>query len=149
MSFQPVVQSLIFVSDHAGFELKFILRQEAERLGLSVHDLGTHSTESVDYPDFAHKGVEAILSGQAEAGIFICGTGIGISMAANRHPGIRAAVCNDGPTAARMTRLHNNANVLCLGERLITPAVAIDTFHAFLITPFEGGRHTSRVAKLG
>ncbi|MFN7709987.1 MAG: ribose 5-phosphate isomerase B [Holosporales bacterium] len=147
MSQRSVFTSLVFVSDHAGFALKNVLRGEAEAMGLQVHDLGTHSADAVDYPDVAKTGMEALISGQAEAGVFICGSGIGISMAANRHPAIRAAVCNDGPTAARMTRQHNNANVLCLGERLITPAVAIDTLKAFLSTPFEGGRHALRIAK--
>jgi len=112
-----------------------------------VLDLGTHSGASVDYPDFGHALAQAIAAGRAQKGLLVCGTGIGISIAANRHAGVRAAVCHDA-TSARLTRLHNDANVLALGARLIGPETARECLRVFLATPFEGGRHAGRVAKL-
>jgi ribose 5-phosphate isomerase B len=134
--------------DHAGVELKAILAAELARLGHEVLDLGTHGSESVDYPDFGRTLAEAILDGRAERGVVICGTGIGISIAANRHPGVRAALCHD-ETSARLAREHNDANVLALGARLIGSEVAKDCLKAFLQTRFASGRHAPRVAKLG
>ncbi len=110
-------------------------------------DLGTGSTESVDYPDFGYAVAAAIADGTAARGLVICGTGIGISIAANRHPAVRAAVCMD-PVAAKLARQHNDANVLALGARLIGEVMAEETVRAFLATAFEGGRHARRVDKL-
>lgn len=142
-------KSLAFASDHAGFALKEMLKKEAEILGVKGIDVGTFSEESSDYPDFATLGAKEILEGRAEGGVFVCGTGIGISMAANRHQGIRAALCNAGTTSARLAREHNNANVLCLGARLIGDEVAKDVLRIFLITPFKADeRHKRRLLKL-
>ncbi|MFT8244433.1 ribose 5-phosphate isomerase B [Roseomonas sp. BN140053] len=134
-------------SDHAGVELKATLLRVLTELGHPTEDCGTHGPESVDYPDFANRVAERVLDGRARFGVLVCGTGIGISIAANRHSGIRCAVVADS-TGARLTRAHNDANVLALGARLTGPEVAIDALHAFLSTPYEGGRHERRVAKL-
>jgi len=139
---------IAFAADHAGFELKSQLKTVVAELGLAALDLGTEGPDSVDYPDFAERLVQAIRDGRATRGVLVCGTGIGISIAANRHPWIRAAVCTS-VSAARLTRQHNDANVLALGARLVGPQVARDCLEAFLTTPFEGGRHARRVAKLG
>jgi len=138
---------VIVGSDHAGFELKEKVKKTLERLGVRVEDVGTHSTESVDYPDFAHRVAEAVEKGRSERGILVCGTGIGVSIAANRHPGVRAAVAYDAETA-RLSREHNDANVLCLGGRTIEPALADRIVEIWLRTPFAGGRHARRVAKI-
>ena len=141
------LKPVLLASDHAGFQLK---RQVAEHLSaqqIQFLDLGTHSEASVDYPDFAQRMVDALVSGQGDRGILICGTGIGISIAANRHPQVRAAVCHD-VTSARLTRQHNDANILALGARLIGDAAALDCVDVFLATPFEGGRHARRVDKM-
>jgi len=135
-------------SDHAGYELKQRLAQVLQRQGHDVLDLGTHGTQSVDYPDFAGAVAGAVAGGRAERGLLVCGTGIGMSIRANREPGVRAAKCND-PLEARMARAHNDANVLCLGARVLDPSVAEELLSLFLSTPFEGGRHATRVAKLG
>jgi len=134
-------------SDHAGFDLKQRLARNLERQGHQVLDLGTHGTESVDYPDFAGAVAGAVRDGQAERGLLVCGTGIGMSIRANREPGVRAAKCND-PFEARMARAHNDANVLCLGARVVDASVAEELVALFLATPFEGGRHALRIAKL-
>ena len=139
---------IAIASDHAGFDLKAIVAEELAGMGYEVLDLGTDGPSSVDYPDFGAALAEVIQSGGAERGILICGTGIGISMAANRHPGVRAAVCWD-QTSARLTREHNDANVLALGARLLGVEVAKDCVRTFLSTDFAGGRHARRVAKLG
>lgn len=139
---------IAIASDHAGYGLKSTLVKELAGMGYAVLDLGTHNRDSVDYPDFGEALANAILDGRADRGVLVCGTGIGISMAANRHPGIRAANCHD-ETSARLTRLHNDANVLALGERLIGVEVAKDCLKVFLETDYEGGRHAARVAKLG
>lgn len=139
---------IAIASDHAGVELKAVLIDELKSAGAPVLDLGTHGPDSVDYPDFADALAQAILAGKAARGVLVCGTGIGISMAANRHKGIRAAHCRD-TTDARLARLHNDANVLALGARTTGPEVAKDCLRTFLATPFEGGRHQRRVDKLG
>ncbi len=139
---------IAIASDHAGFDLKAQFKQELAAMGFEALDLGPDSTASVDYPDFANRLAAALKDGQAKRGVLICGTGLGISMAANRHRHIRAAVVHD-VTGARLTRQHNNANVLCLGARLIGADVAKDCLKVFLTTDFEGGRHENRVAKLG
>jgi ribose 5-phosphate isomerase B len=134
-------------SDHAGFDLKEILKRDLEQSGHDVLDLGTHSTASVDYPDFGYAMAKTIASGQAERGVLVCGSGIGISIAANRNPKVRAALAYD-VTSARLAREHNDANVVAFGERLIGVETAREALKVFLATPFVGGRHASRVAKL-
>lgn len=135
-------------SDHAGFALKSALIEELRILGYEVLDLGTDSTESVDYPDFGRALGAAIADGRARRGVVVCGTGIGISIAVNRNPAVRAALCHD-TTSARLCREHNDANVLALGARLIGDEVARDCLRVFLSTAFAGGRHQRRVDKLG
>lgn len=139
---------IALASDHAGFELKEILRDELEELGHEVLDLGTDSLASVDYPDFGRKAAETVAAGEAQAGVIVCGTGIGISIAANRVPGARTALCHD-ITTARLSREHNDANILALGARIIGTEIARDCVRTFLATPFAGGRHQRRVDKLG
>jgi ribose 5-phosphate isomerase B len=135
-------------ADHAGFELKAALLGEIEALGWAPIDLGAARGQAVDYPDFAQAVARAIADGKAERGVLMCGTGIGMSIAANRHPSVRAALCHDG-LGARLARQHNDANVLVLGARLIGPETAKDCLKIFLSTPFDGGeRHRRRVAKL-
>lgn len=125
-----------------------MLSRELAEMGYEVLDFGTDGPQSVDYPDFADALAQAVRAGEAERGVLICGTGIGIAMAANRHPGIRAGVCWD-ETSARLTREHNDANVMALGARLLGAEVAKDCLRTFLSTDFAGGRHAGRVAKLG
>ncbi len=135
-------------SDHAGYELKAVLKAELASLGFPVLDLGTTSAEaSVDYPDFGRALAEAIKAGKVARGVLVCGTGIGIAIAANRHPGIRCGVVHD-ETSARLTRQHNDANVIALGARLTGVEVAKACVRVFLSTAYEGGRHALRVAKL-
>ena len=133
--------------DHGGFALKQSVSDEIRALGYDVLDLGTDSEESVDYPDFAEKLVSAIGRGDISRGALICGTGIGISIAANRHAGIRAALCYDEDTAS-LARQHNNANVICLGGRKTDSEQARTMIRLFLETEFEGGRHARRVGKM-
>jgi ribose 5-phosphate isomerase B len=140
-------ETVAIASDHGGFELKALLVPELRALGLTVLDLGTGSSEPVDYPDYAEKLVGAILEGKAARGILICGTGIGMSIAANRHRAIRAALCHDA-TTARLARQHNDANVLCLGGRVLGAETARDCVTSFLTTSFVGGHHVPRIAKL-
>jgi ribose 5-phosphate isomerase B len=134
-------------SDHAGVALKATLREALDAAGHPTLDLGTHGPESVDYPDYANAVCQAVLSGQALFGVLVCGTGIGISIAANRHMGIRCALVHD-VTGARLSREHNDANVLAIGARMTGPEVALDALRAFLATPFGGGRHERRIRKL-
>lgn len=141
-------KKIALASDHAGFALKASLIAHLQAAGHDVLDLGPATADRVDYPDYGYKLAEAIAAGQADLGIGICGSGIGISIALNRYSGIRAALCHD-VTSARLSRQHNDANVLVLGERLIGPAVAPECVDAFLTTAFEGGRHADRVEKLG
>lgn len=139
--------TIAVASDHAGFDLKEILKRDLQEAGLEVLDLGTNSTQSVDYPDFGTAMADAVASGKAERGVLVCGTGIGISMAANRNPKVRAALVHD-VTSARLSRLHNDANVVAFGQRLIGTETAREALKVFLGTEFEGGRHANRVAKL-
>ena len=139
--------AIAVASDHAGFDLKEILKRDLQEAGHDVLDLGTDSTQSVDYPDFGLAMADAVASGQAEKGVLVCGTGIGISMAANRNPKVRAALVHD-VTSARLTRLHNDANVVAFGQRVIGTETAREALRVFLDTEFEGGRHAGRVAKL-
>ena len=134
-------------SDHAGIALKADICRLLQSLDLEVEDLGPNDTESVDYPDYAHLLAKAVSDGRIVRGILICGSGIGMSMAANRHPGVRAALCHDAYTA-EMARRHNDANVLCVGERTTGGGVAEQIVRIFVGTRFEGGRHQRRVAKI-
>jgi len=142
-----MTKKIAIASDHAGFNLKGTLKVDLESAGYNVLDLGTNGPESVDYPDFGYAMAEAIRDGRAERGVLVCGTGIGISIAANRYPEVRAANVHDA-LSARFCREHNDANVICFGERLIGSEVARDCLRVFLETRFEGGRHIQRVEKL-
>lgn len=140
-------EPIAVASDHGGVELKNILVADLKAAGVPVLDLGAMTTESVDYPDYANAVAQALAEGRARRGLLLCGTGIGMSMVANRHKGIRAALCRD-VTDARLARQHNDANVLCLGGRTTGPEVARDCLRTFLATEFEGGgRHARRIAK--
>jgi ribose 5-phosphate isomerase B len=139
--------TIAVASDHAGFDLKEILKRDLQEAGYAVLDLGTNSTASVDYPDFGKAMGDAIAAGKAEKGVLVCGSGIGISIAANRNPKVRAALAHDA-LSARLSREHNDANVVAFGQRLIEAEVAREALKVFLDTPFEGGRHAGRVAKL-
>ncbi|RLI97635.1 MAG: ribose 5-phosphate isomerase B [Candidatus Aenigmatarchaeota archaeon] len=134
-------------SDHAGFGLKEKIKQYLEKKGLEIKDYGCFSEESVDYPDYAEKVARAVSSNEAEKGILICGTGIGMSIAANKISGIRAAVCWD-EKSAEMSRRHNDANILCIGARLIDQELALRIVDVWLSTGFDGGRHVKRVKKI-
>jgi ribose 5-phosphate isomerase B len=134
-------------ADHAGVELKSAIAEHLGSRGIEVLDLGTHSSDRVDYPDFGAAVGRAVVEGRAELGIAVCGSGLGICMAANKIAGVRAAPVHDA-TAARLSRQHNDANVICLGERLTGVEVAKDAVDAWLDAEFEGGRHAGRVAKL-
>jgi ribose 5-phosphate isomerase B len=134
-------------ADHAGYELKEILVAELERRGFDVEDVGTHSNESTDYADYAHPVAREVETGEAKRGILMCGTGLGMSYAANRHPGVRAAVAWT-PEVAALARQHNDANVLVLPARFIDAETARAILGAWLDTPFEGGRHERRIAKI-
>ena len=134
-------------ADHAGYALKEILVAELERRGFDVEDVGTHSNESTDYADYAHPVAREVETGEAKRGILMCGTGLGMSYAANRHPGVRAAVAWT-PEVAALARQHNDANVLVLPARFIDAETARAILGAWLDTPFEGGRHERRIAKI-
>lgn len=131
-------------ADHGGYELKNEIRTHLENQGIEVLDLGTNSKESVDYPKYGFMVGDAIINGKADLGVIVCGTGLGISMAANKVPGIRAAVCTE-TYSARMAREHNNANILALGGRVVGVGLALDIVDIFIKTPFAGGRHARRV----
>lgn len=134
-------------SDHAGLALKLHLVAWLREHGHEVDDLGTHDDASTDYPDWAARVTDGVLAEPGSFGLLVCGTGVGMSIAANRRVGIRAALCTDSFTA-RMTRAHNDANVLCLGSRVVGVGLAEDILAAFVSGSFEGGRHAGRVAKL-
>ncbi len=142
------MKPIALASDHAGYDLKTVLAGVLEAAGYRVLDLGTDGPDSVDYPDYGDALAAAISEGRVERGVAVCGTGIGISIALNRHSGVRAALCHD-ETSARLAREHNDANVLALGARLIGSEVAEDCLKVFLDTGFAEGRHVRRVAKLG
>ena len=133
--------------DHAGYNIKDKVKEIVESLGHEIIDLGTNSNKRVDYPDFAHKLSLEVLKDEGSYGILICGTGIGMSLAANKHKGIRAALCHDAYTA-KMARAHNDANVLCFGERVVGLGVAESIIESWCNTSFEGGRHANRVKKI-
>lgn len=134
-------------SDHGGFLLKERIKKYLDELGVDFTDFGTFSGESVDYPDFAEKVAVAVSKGQCDKGILCCGTGIGVSITANKIPGIRAAVCGD-TFSARASRQHNDANILALGERVIGQGLALDIVKTWLESEFEGGRHEKRLQKI-
>ena len=134
-------------ADHAGVELKEVLKRLLDELGVDYRDFGANTTDSVDYPDFAADVARAVASGAYDRGVLVCGSGIGMAITANKIPGIRAASVNDAPSA-RLSREHNDANVLTLGARLIDPARIREILQAFLDTPFEGGRHQRRLDKI-
>jgi ribose 5-phosphate isomerase B len=134
-------------SDHAGVELKGELVSILRETGIEVVDMGPEGTDSVDYPDFGDRVSRAVSDGEVERGILICGTGIGMSIVANKFPKVRAALCSE-PFSARMSRLHNDANVLVLGGRVIGKALAADITRVWIETPFEGDRHARRLEKI-
>ncbi|HZK25037.1 MAG TPA: ribose 5-phosphate isomerase B [Oscillospiraceae bacterium] len=138
---------IAIASDHGGFHLKQQINTYLAEEGYISHDLGTMSAASVDYPDFALQVAEAVAGGEYNLGIICCGTGIGVSIAANKVPGIRAAHCHD-TFSARMSREHNDANVLTLGERVLGPGLALEVVAAFLQGSYAGGRHACRVEKI-
>lgn len=138
---------IVIASDHGGYILKEHIKKYLEDNKYDIEDFGTHSLESVDYPDFAQKVAEAVAQGQYDRGILICGTGLGISIAANKVRGIRAAVVTES-FSAKMSRLHNNANVLALGGRVVGPDLATEIVDVWINTSFEGGRHERRVNKI-
>ena len=138
---------IVMGSDHAGYNLKLKVKAHLEARGFEVTDVGTHAPESCNYTVYADALCKVLTAGEADLGILVCGTGIGMSMAANKHKGIRAACC-ENTFSARMTRMHNDANVLCFGERVIGYGPACDMVDLFVDTPFEGGRHQARVDDL-
>jgi ribose 5-phosphate isomerase B len=141
------VSKIAIGSDHAGYPLKEQLAEHLREEGHEVQDLGTHSEESVDYPEYGALVARAVVGGDADYGVCVCGTGIGIGIAANKVKGARAAVVHD-TTSARMARQHNNANVVCVGARLTGPQAAADAVDAFLAAEFEGGRHQRRIDEI-
>ena len=139
---------IAIASDHAGYDMKEQLKKHFDALGVKYIDYGTSDSKtSVDYPDYASKACESIQNGNATLGVLVCGTGIGMSMAANKHKGIRAACCSD-TFSARMTRMHNDANMLCIGARVIGIGLATDLVDIFISTEFEGERHMRRIQML-
>ena len=138
------MKKIVMGADHAGYMLKDRIKADLEAKGYTVTDVGTFSSESCKYPLIAHEACEVILRGDAELGILICGTGVGMSLCANKHKGIRAACVSD-TFSARLTRMHNDSNMLCFGERVVGYGLATELVSAFLETEFEGGRHAERV----
>lgn len=138
---------IALASDHAGFDLKEQVRQWLDAWSVPVRDFGCGSLESVDYTDYAIPAVSAVTSGDCDRAILVCGTGIGMSIAANKFPGIRASLCHD-LFSAKVTREHNDSNVLCMGSRIIGPGLAEEIVRAWLETPFAGGRHQRRLDKI-
>jgi ribose 5-phosphate isomerase B len=140
-------EKILIASDHAGFELKERLERALDERGFDVQDLGTDSADSTDYADYAHPLAERVSAGDVRRGVLLCGTGLGMSYAANRHAGVRAAVAWN-PEVAKLARSHNDANVLVLPARFLTPDQGVASLDAWLDTPFEGGRHARRVDKI-
>jgi ribose 5-phosphate isomerase B len=138
---------VLVASDHAGLKLRAEAAEAARKAGFEVEDLGPATSDSVDYPDYAAKVARAVAAGQARFGVLVCGTGIGMSIVANKFRGVRAALCTS-EFEARMSRAHNDANILCVGSRVTGPGLARVTLEAFLNTKFEGGRHERRVQKI-
>ncbi len=141
------MKKIAIACDHGGYELKKDIIKHLETRGFEVCDFGCGSTASVDYPDYALPASKAVANGECELGILICGTGIGMSLCANKVKGIRAACCSD-TFSARMTRMHNDSNILCFGARVVGLGLATDMVDLFLDTPFEGERHNARIAKM-
>ena len=139
------MKTIVLGADHGGFELKNTIKSHLESKGYTVIDVGTNAPDSCDYPIFASHLCKKIQNGEADLGILVCGTGIGMSMAANKHKGIRAACCSD-TFSARLTRLHNNANVLCIGARVVGAGLGIDLVEEFVNAEFEGDRHIKRLS---
>lgn len=135
---------IIIGCDHAAFQLKDIIKADLLKNGISVEDIGANGIESVNYPDYAKKVASAVSRGEYERGILLCGTGLGMSITANRYKGVRAALCND-VFLAKMSRLHNDSNVLVLGARVIGDVLALEILKTWLATSFEGGRHKTRI----
>ncbi len=138
---------IVVAADHAGFRMKDELAAHLRGQGHTVEDLGVHETKSVDYPDFAHAVAQKIEAGEADRGLLVCGTGVGMAMAANRHPKVRAVNCSEVFTA-RLSRMHNDSNLLTLWERVIGMGTAKDILDAWVVTVFEAGRHVQRVEKI-
>jgi ribose 5-phosphate isomerase B len=138
---------IVLASDHGGLTLKEEIKQYLVEGGHEVTDVGAHTEESVDYPDFGKFAAEIVAGGEADRGILVCGTGIGMSIAANKVKGVRAALCTD-PYMAEMARRHNDANILALGGRVVGPGLAVSIVRLFLETPFDGGRHQRRIDKI-
>jgi ribose 5-phosphate isomerase B len=138
---------IAIASDHAGVDLKSKIIQFLREQNLAVSDFGTHNHDSVDYPDYGIPVAEAVSEGHMERGILICGTGIGMSIVANKFPGVRAALCFD-PFTAKISRLHNDANILVLGQRVLEDKMALEIVRLWLTTGFDGGRHARRLAKI-
>lgn len=134
-------------ADHGGWALKEAVKQHLDALGVAYQDFGTYSEESVDYPDMAVPPCEAVVKGECEKALLFCGTGVGISIAANKVKGVRACCCSD-TFSAKYTRMHNDANVLCMGGRVVGAGLACELVDVFLNTEFEGGRHARRIAKI-
>lgn len=134
-------------ADHGGFALKEAVKKHLDELGIAYEDFGTYGEESVDYPDMAVSPCEAVVNGECDKALLFCGTGVGISIAANKVKGIRACCCSD-TFSAKYTRLHNDANVLCMGGRVVGTGLACELVDIFLNTEFEGGRHAKRIAKI-
>ena len=142
------LQSKIVIgADHAGFEYKEVVKKKKKKNNIKIIDVGTHSLESCDYPDYAHAAAREIENGNVEFGILICGSAVGVSVTANKHQQIRAALCWQNEIA-KLSRQHNNANIICLPARFVTIDEAIEMTHTFLTTDFEGGRHQKRVEKI-
>lgn len=139
-------QPILLGSDHAAFRLKEVIKKYMMESGLDIEDVGTHSENSVDYPDFAIKVASRISHGTYQQGILLCGTGLGMSMAANKFPHVRAALCND-LFSAMMSKRHNNANILVMGGRVVGDSLALEIVKTWLATPFDGGRHQRRIDK--
>jgi ribose 5-phosphate isomerase B len=140
-------KSIAIACDHGGYDLKSLLQNTLEERGYEVLDLGTNGPGSVDYPDFAYELARSIRDGKVSQGVLVCGSGIGISIAVNRYTEVRAALIHDA-LGAKLSRQHNDANVICLGGRMIGLELALDCLNIFLTTEFEGGRHARRVEKL-
>ncbi len=138
---------IALAADHGGYELKEAVRKHLDEQGVTYIDFGTNGPASVDYPDMAAPACKAVVNGECDKALLFCGTGVGISMAANKIKGIRACCCSDA-FSAEYTRRHNDANALCMGGRVVGPGLACQLVDAFLSTEFEGGRHSARIAKL-
>lgn len=145
--FEELNTPIIIGSDHAAYDLKAAIVNCLKECGFDVEDVGTHSTDSVNYADFGKIVASAVSTGKNQRGILICGTGLGMSIIANRFSGVRAALCSE-PFSARMSRLHNDSNILVMGARIIGEAMALDLVNTWLKTPFEGGRHIDRLKSL-